>query len=613
MRKVKITAFILCMALCLSACGAKEEKNAGEDLKQKIANQKKADMRKPGTKADNATAEDVQPSHADADLSSEDAIRAFLAGEWGFTDLETGEDYATVTFAEDGSLTFMRLSDQASCTGTIGFERNYSGEAESLDYFNLELNGIADLVSDDLSTEPDESCDTSGKFYIGCGETEDYLFLNEIGNGDTWISLEVFNIHKDDPGGKWAQWMFHRRHDAGQKAAASASDDFYAWVWQKDGNSVFLQKMIPHTYDTFGEYSDTAFTAAYFTEEEDPAVIEYQLDAGVDTSGFYDEKTWNSMFPLDMYKIKTDGNGTIKQVSEVDKAFYGIYDFGELEPDFYSEQRMFYCNNASYDMEDIAPAITAIMDCTKAGEWIVVEGHVNPHRSIYSFFNLRTGYFEYEVVGTNLIWRDNNIATAVYASDNEVRDIFGNLVGFADEGEVYNLRFKDDQTIEAEYMLIENGVEKNFTKEFEYEAPDTALFAYYEYLLTWSARDWREFAAMAPDGADAFLLVDPPEFVLNRMGPPYEYEKGALDTIAVVALKDDLKLHIEADEPGASGKGKRYDFDLSKKDNQVIQVTAPEGMPMDNLVINTKDNKEIIWPIMPLSGRIVQKSTFLTE
>ena len=192
MQKVKITAFILCLALCFSACGAKEDKNAGEDLKQKITNQKKADMRKPGTKTDDVAAEDVQPSRAKADLTDEASIRAFLTGEWGFTDLETGEDYATVTFAEDGSLTFTRLSDQASCTGTIGFERNYTGEEECPDYFNLTLNGIEDLVGEDLSIEPDESCDTSGKFYIGSGETEDYLFLNEIGNGDTWISLEVF-------------------------------------------------------------------------------------------------------------------------------------------------------------------------------------------------------------------------------------------------------------------------------------------------------------------------------------------------------------------------------------------------------------------------------------
>ncbi|MCR5268942.1 MAG: hypothetical protein K6E16_10550 [Lachnospiraceae bacterium] len=619
MKKSK-RALCLIMAVCLLAacfggCGDSEPESGRDDLKQKIAEQKDGNnTQKTEAEAVSDTPETPQ-NLVEADLMSEDAIRKFLAGEWAFLNTETGEDAATVIFQEDGSLTFTRLDDQATCTGTISFQREFAKPEENMDYFRLQLSGLKQFAADDDYVQPSDEDETSGKFYIGCGEEEDYLFLNEIGNGDTFISLRVLNLHDLDYEGKWAEWLFHRKHAETKQEPEETQGDFFAWVWKKDGDEVTLQKMIPHTYDTFEEYTDYAFIGAYFSEEAGAAVSEYELAAPVDTKLFFNERTWDSLYPLDMYHFTTNADGKITAVSEVDKAFYGVYDMGLREPEFSYDQRMFTCNNGTFDMEDIAPAVTAIMDCTKAGDWIVVEGHVNPRRSVYALYNVQTGYFEYEITGTNLIYRNYDLSTAVYAFDNEVHDIYGHYLGSVQDGEIYSLSFKNDTTVEAECWRIENGEEVDFTQEFEYEAPDRAMFAYYEYLLSHSARDWREFVSMGGTDASAFLMVDPPDFYLDRMAPKEEIEKNALDTVAVVSLENGETVQIIPDKEAPPGNGSEpsetYECDKSK--NVVFSVTAPEGMPCRDLVIRTKDGSSINWPIMPLSGRIRQMSTFLAK
>ncbi len=588
---------------------------------------------------------DSQDTPTSINIDTEAATRAFIAGEWKLLNRDTNEDYASMVFTGDGSCTFTRLEDNVSCKGRIYFEKD-TREGGNPDGFRLELNGIEGFTDGEPSTvqegsdrvtvlasdrtksdnklssleetqgSAEQDSSTSGIYHIGIGEGRDYLYLAEIGNGDSEISLSVFNVNgTDDFEHLSNEWLFYRDNDVKSSQNPIRDEEFYAFAWGrgKDG-SVLLQKMNSFEFETYEDYTDRAFLAAYFGETEDPQVIEYKLGEGTDTGSFLHEDRFAG-WPLYVYSVTTDSEGTITDISEVNQSMYGVYDLGNLEPVFRYEDQTFYYNNSTFELKDFAPGTNAITGCEKVGDFIILQCHANPHYSDNIFFNIYSGDFAFDCLGANLTYENKDLSTAVYSVYNDIYDIWGNHIGSVQEGEVFGLTFTGKNTIGAECWAIVDGEEKTFTEEFEFEPVDHSMFTYYRYLLSINRCSlWKEFVNEAPDNAAALLIVNAPNMIYDRIMRPNIYEEGGLDTVALVSLHDNQKAFFEGTEPDASGNvtDRSDDYELQKANGIQFTVTVPEGMPIKNLVIRNLGGKELIWPVATLSGRVPQRSIFLS-
>lgn len=614
--KNSVLLAVLLLAMALTACGGKDEKDnaAVSALKDKLAKQQEDTKDQSG----DVQQEEETPSNIiSIDFKSEEEILAFLAGEWAFLDRETGEDFATITFHEDGTLQFTR-SDERSSPGSICFEERYAAQ-EGMPYqFRLTLNEVKNVVPEDVAEYADDVDETSGTFHIGCGVDTDYLYLTEIGNGDSMISCYVFNTHPgeayfDVP--TWAnEWMLYRKNNGYGAIEPKKNADFYAFAWQRnEDGSVLLQEMEPYEFDTFEEYTERAFTAAYFQETDDICVQNYPMSDRIDTTQLYDEQCWNDPYPLGIFSVQTDDSGTVVSVRDVDESYYGIYDMGALDPEFSVDDKNFYYNHASFAMEEFAPGATAVMDCERVGNWIIVDCHVNPHVGLYEFFNINNGYFQYEINGANLIWQGDDLSTAVYSRFGEVYDFWGNLIGSVGDGEVAGLSFKTPDTIVVEYWKNGSGSMDTEQTELEYEPVDSQLLLYYDYLLSGhKPSQWRTFMSSAPKDAKAYVIINAPEMIADWLPAPSSTE-GGLDVMTVISLYDGETIHIDSGNVDASGKEVNYmDFQAQNRSDAVAySLTVPEGMPVETLVVRMKDGKEITWPIWTISGRAPERTIFI--
>ncbi|MGN0425993.1 MAG: M56 family metallopeptidase [Acetatifactor sp.] len=113
-----------------------------------------------------------------------------------------------------------------------------------------------------------------------------------------------------------------------------------------------------------------------------------------------------------------------------------------------------------YDISDRVPGVNAILSCTMAGKHIVIDGHIGPKNGAYLLFNTETKQFEDEIFGSNFIWYDDDITTAVYELWNEIYRYDGSLVGtvLMTEGSyLYSLEFAENHSKVRATIMTESG------------------------------------------------------------------------------------------------------------------------------------------------------------
>ncbi len=633
-RKTVIILGVLTGLLLLAGCKKGSDEAKAEAVAEPVLPQKEQqaqDVRDEETGSEEANRDEEQAAveavvdGVAVDLGTGEATLSFLTGKWTLFDRETGMDYGTLTVGNDGVFEYERLSDGAKGKGTLSFELPEASKTDDPGMFELKFDDIGEFVPKDMELYnafgPGEA--TSGMYHIGCFEDEDYLYLKEIGNGESAVSMYVLNVDEDEyePGDFSNDWLFYRSSEGRNAGVQKQNETFYAWAWEtynEDGrNGVWLQHMKVRDFETHEDYTNRKFRGGYFAETEDIAITFYDFAKDADLSELIATGEWDSGYPLMMCEVTVDENEMITQLKDVDMALYGVYDLGELAPVFSYKGMNFIIDGHEIDMKQHAPAATAITDCTRVGDWIIVECHVNPDMNIYEFYNINDGmidYFEYGIAGTNLIWQEDDLSTAVYLNYNQLYDFWGHLIGSVQEGEIYDLSFVDDNTIGAKCWIIdEAGREKEFTVNFEYEPCDSAVLEYYEYMLG-GPRQLRRLLDDAPDDAVALVIVNPFEQMLNKLPFPDHYVTGALDKVVVVSLTDGQNVFVGPKEPGAgvNARGRSEVHKMNRGDAVVFDVTVPEGMPVDELVIRTKDKGEVRWDICQLSGRIPQMSTYIT-
>ena len=105
------------------------------------------------------------------------------------------------------------------------------------------------------------------------------------------------------------------------------------------------------------------------------------------------------------------------------------------------------CNGRTYDLTERSPAITAVTRMEWVGEELLLECHTGPENNLYLVFDPQTETFVKELAGTNLIWKGEELTTAVYAFWGDICTWDGSVLTTVDlgtDGYVSGLSFTDD-------------------------------------------------------------------------------------------------------------------------------------------------------------------------
>ncbi|MCR5799936.1 MAG: hypothetical protein K6G69_07665 [Lachnospiraceae bacterium] len=625
MKRTKFNIFLMLFMLSISilftACNKSEDVSYDEEVEEEKVKKKKKDKDKDKEDdKDDDKGKDAEIT-ATVALGNDEEIMAFLEGKWELVDTDTDKSFASLSFDENGNCTFEKDGVDATCEGNISFGYLYAHKGERPDYFELSIEDIPDGFSGSGNYIAPESDTLGGSFYIGRGATEDYLYLFYTGNGDSYIGSIMFNS-ADDPDymNSKTTWVLRREHEEFEIDDSDMGGAFFGFIWQSDDDgTLYVQKMMPHNFDTYDEYTLRKFVGCYFDEFDDICIRKYTVAAGTDLS-LVREDDLKKDYPLVMYGFAADENGVITGLSETDKSYGGLYDAGEREPEFSYDGLNFRYNGSVYDISYQDCGANAITDCTQVGNRIVVEGHINPHNSAYLIFNTDLGDFEKVIYGTNFIWKDNDISTAVYAQYNQIYNYKGNLIGIVSGEEITELSFEDNGTdIKAEYYGKDN--ETLYSEEFEIEENnDSLMYRYYDYRNRPTLLRWKEFVKEADDNAVMFIMINPPQEIQDRVWNERVIDENALDMLYIVPLCDDLTVSVESGELTQNAAG---DFEWTTKsegekatyqkgDVVSYHINVPEGMPERSIKFE-HDGKSGYYIVQPISGKSDINCIFVSE
>ena len=127
------------------------------------------------------------------------------------------------------------------------------------------------------------------------------------------------------------------------------------------------------------------------------------------------------------------------------------------------EGALFQYDGTEYNIAELMPPINAVMSCVPVGDRIVLEGHINPWTGMYLIFNTETKKIEKEIEGTNLIWRDNDIHTAIYTFGANIYTYEGKVLASMDLKEnalIRDIAFtNNDTTLEVSIFELPDKME----------------------------------------------------------------------------------------------------------------------------------------------------------
>lgn len=125
---------------------------------------------------------------------------------------------------------------------------------------------------------------------------------------------------------------------------------------------------------------------------------------------------------------------------------------------------LFQYDGIEYNIRELMPPINAIMSCVPAGDRIVLEGHINPWNKMFLVFNTETKKIEKEIEATNLIWRDDDIRTAVYTFGADICTYERKVLASMDLPEgafIRDIAFADNNTkIEVSIFELPDNIQK---------------------------------------------------------------------------------------------------------------------------------------------------------
>lgn len=129
---------------------------------------------------------------------------------------------------------------------------------------------------------------------------------------------------------------------------------------------------------------------------------------------------------------------------------------------------VFTYDGTSYNLAEREPLVTSITEVLPVGDdtRLVIVGHTGPRNNVYFIYNMKNT-FEAQFPGTCLIWRDNDITTAVYAFWGDILDYNNNVIAaiemeeneyisalaFAQDGKALDVTIQDGES--QRYMTVD--------------------------------------------------------------------------------------------------------------------------------------------------------------
>ena len=573
----------------------------------------------------------VLPLHGSAakreDFSTERSILMFLAGDWYFLDPESGEDYAVIRFEADGDCSFRRLSQEETSEGKLSLSwRQAKPDKDAPDNFRISMEDIPDEYLPKSERGGYAYSAVSGLYRFGRGKGEDYLYLSELMYGDSLIARYLFSPDpSEDPeaGDFTNDWLLHRKNNVKRDLSPEGTESFFAFLWKREEDgSLLMQRLIPEEYEDYESFTNRHFVAAYFRPDGDIAIERCETAEDLDTSRFLEESVFESSYPLEVYGVVTDEEGRICGISETFTSYFGVYDMGELEPEFSYEGTDLIYNDSTYPLPEYDGLPTdAIMGCTQVGNYIVVEGHINPHISSYHLFNIDTGNFENVLFGSCLTWYDEDITTLVCSQWGEIYDYRGDVIGRVDGIEISDLSYaRKGRYLDVTYWTTENGEQKEAQERIAVpERTDAGMFRLAEFLRRRTPERWESFLEEAPEDALALVTVNAPQEFTELVYDEVDLlEGGPSDEVTVTALQDGTKVRVDSGEV-VFGDEDTFTWEKEEEgDTYLLQkgetlrflMTVPEGVPVNRMSIRT-DEAEAEWLVSAISGERDIRSTFV--
>ena len=388
--------------------------------------------------------------------------------------------------------------------------------------------------------------------------------------------------------------------------------DFPTWI-EVDTNGTFT------AYDFDGLIAATGYVHYYGDSPilRNGYIYNFKSSDGSEYMDF-------EMAPVKGYGYMLDYCGTIyyKNPEKWDEISASLNDGADIS----YENNTITIEGKTFDISDYVPECNSVTCYTEAGDWIVVQGYIEPQKNVYEFYNVYSRNFEYEIIAQDLDWWEEDIATTVYLADNAIYDIFGNMFAWADADEdIWYVTCKNDHTVKVRCQQKSDELGTTYFRDIEHQNYDHAMFDYYAAVVSDEDSAWKNFENQAPEGAYGFIMQNPParfleneKFVnaIRKNRAKWDAGSYAAETVIYVSLCDGEKIRLESNELNEKGviKYSSDDYKLDKGEPAQFGVTAiSEAYPLDNIMISTDGVREYIYPIEQLSGEHVQRSEFLTK
>ncbi|MDE6992024.1 MAG: hypothetical protein K2P42_15365 [Lachnospiraceae bacterium] len=133
---------------------------------------------------------------------------------------------------------------------------------------------------------------------------------------------------------------------------------------------------------------------------------------------------------------------------------------------FSFEGTVFHYGNHDYDVSARNQSINSILSAVPVGQKIVIKCHVGPKNGVYCIFDTESESFDEDIIGNNLIWHSDDIATSVYSFWSEVHTYDGGIVktyDLAEDALIYDLKFSDDCTKLDVTIVHDDGTDETDT------------------------------------------------------------------------------------------------------------------------------------------------------
>lgn len=608
---------VMLLSLVLAGCGKDKKPEGSPENKTDELSKETGDGEKEKKTSDASY----------IDITSKEEVNRFITGKWRLVDTVGGGEFATLVIYDDGRCEYDRDSDNFLVEGNFAIKPHQTydaGKDELVDdefYTGFDLS-LLDIPEDfnppgqDYYTVDDESVD--GNFHISRGDGYDYLYLEWVGNGDSYIFGFMFQNAKRlqseyDEAEKYVlqeDMVFRRVNEGLDDTSPEEDKEAYGLIWESGKDeSLWIQTMDVHSYETEDEYTGRKYKEGYFTGCRDMGLKKYELSKDADTSLIFSTDRLAGEYPLMMCRYKTDEDGRLSMISEVDRAFFGKYDLGSLKQEYSYNGLKFKVNGFDFDLKDKDSEASEIISMEQVGDWIVVRAAIPPHYSEYYLVNVYTCNIEKTINGENLTWVNDDITTAVYSSGSSVYNFKDHIIGTTDGAGIRNIGLKAG----GKKVILEDEDGKNYT--FELEDDDEAMYRYADFALKKTALCWRDFINCAPDDAIAYVMVNPPEIVKSRLSWLNKVDEGSEECVYVVALKDGTTVHADYgmydyDKDRFETKNTFDQEKLLKGSSRGYEMSVTEGIPYYCIYISTKD-KGGMFPVSMISGKSDQCGMFI--